>query len=198
LRIVGVTGGIGSGKSTVSSILAGLGAKVIDADVISKEIFDKGEKAYKELVDYFGTDILDENEEVDRKRLGGVVFGNSGKLKDLVNITHKYIIERIIEGVNEEKAKKKADLLVIDAAIPVEHGFIDVADEVWVVLADRDIRVKRIINRNGYSYSDASDRINSQSRDEEYIKIADRVLYNNGSLEELRKEIMKMIHIKPK
>jgi len=197
LRIIGITGGIGSGKSTVSRILRDLGAKIIDADKISKEIVYKGGIALKELTEFFGEEILDENGELNRKKLSEIVFTDTEKLKMLNNITHKYIIERIYKEVERSRLEGDSDIVVVDAPIPIEHGFIDIADEIWVVSADKESRIKRVMERSGFTYEEALNRINSQMKDEEYIRIADKIIYNEGSIEDLEKDVVKLfINIK--
>ncbi|MCX7921294.1 MAG: dephospho-CoA kinase [Clostridia bacterium] len=193
MRIIGVTGGIGSGKSTVSRILTGFGAKIIDADVIAREVVQKGEKALSEIVDFFGTGILSKDGELDRKQLGKIVFNNTKKLEVLNSITHKYIIDKIIKEVNELKSAKCIKTVVVDAAIPFKHGFIDTVDEVWVVIAERDIRIKRIMERNLLTYEEAAARINSQMKDEEYMGIADRIITNNGDTKQLESLITELL-----
>jgi dephospho-CoA kinase len=193
MKVIGITGGIGSGKSTVAHILAELGARVIDADIISKDIMVKGSEALKEITECFGNEILTEAEELDRKKLGDIVFGDAEKLEKLTVITHKYIIEEIIERVEREKNKSGSNLIILEASIPIEHGFKDIVDEIWVVISDIEHRIKRVMNRNGYSYAQVLERIKSQISDEEYIKIGHKVIKNSGNLAELKNEINKLL-----
>ena len=192
MKIIGVTGGIGSGKSTVSSALRDLGAAVVDADVLARNVTASGGKAFDELVKYFGKDIVNQNGELDREKLASITFSDKVMLHALNCITHKYIDEKIHDTVYLLTNSGKWDIIVIDAPIPVDKGFLDLADEVWVVAAERETRVKRVMYRNGYTYDDVEGRINSQLRDEEYMKIADEVLYNNGSMEQLEQAVVKL------
>jgi dephospho-CoA kinase len=192
MKIIGITGGIGSGKSTVSGALRDLGAVVVDADVISRNVTAVGTKAYNELIEYFGNDIVRENGELDRKKLADISFNDKVKLHALNCITHKYIAEKIYDTVELIKNSGKSDIIVIDAAIPLEKGFIDLADEIWVVECERDKRVKRIMERSGYTYEEAESRINSQPSDEQYADLADEILYNNESLEALEQAVVKL------
>ena len=192
VRIIGVTGGIGSGKSTVSRILYDLGAKVIDADLIARETTSKGSKAYKEILDYFGEGILDEKGNLSRKKLADMVFKDINKLEILNRITHKYIAESIEITMERLKSEGESDVIVIDAPIPIEHGFIDLSDEVWVITSDVETRIKRVMERSGFSRDEALNRINSQLKDEDYLKVADEVISNNGSMEELEKSVVKL------
>jgi len=191
LNIIGITGGIGSGKSTVARILRVLGAKVIDADKIAREVTAKGQPALDEIVEYFGKDILNEDGELDRKKLGKIVFEDKEKLKVLNSITHKYVIERIINELERLK-EENANIIVLDVPLPVEHGFLDVVDEVWLVTANKDTRIKRIMERSGLTYEEVIKRMEAQKSDEEYLKIADEVIYNDGSMEELESTVAKL------
>lgn len=192
MRIIGVTGAIGSGKSMVSKILNDLGAVIIDADVVSRAVTAKGSEALAELVSYFGREILLPNGELDRKKMAKIVFDDIVKLHTLNAVTHKYIIRKIKSAVENIKATGKCDVVAVDAPLPVEQGFIDVVDEVWVVTADREKRINRIIERSGYSYKEAEARLDSQMKDEEYLKLADEIIDNNNGIEELEKTVVKL------
>lgn len=187
MKTIGVTGKIGSGKSTVSKILADMGAAVIDADAIYRSITKKGHEVYDELVDSFGDEILDDNGEIDRKKLAAIAFQDEEELKKLNDITHKHIVRVIIDKLNEYKNKEK--VVVIDAAIPIEHGFLDVADQVWVVLADKETRINRVMKRSGLTYEQVLERMNSQPGDDYYCGIADVIIQNDGSFEDLKAEV---------
>lgn len=192
MKIIGVTGGIGSGKSTVSSTLRDLGAAVVDADILSKNITASGGKAFEELTGYFGKGIINEAGEINRKELASIAFGDKVKLHALNCITHKYIVEKMIDTVELLKNSGKCEIIVIDAPIPIEKGFLDQVEEVWVVVSDRETRIKRIMDRSGIPYEDVLARINSQLREDEYLKLADEVLYNNGTMEELEQAVVKL------
>ncbi len=192
MKVIGVTGGIGSGKSTVSRALRALGAAVIDADVLARNITSPGGKAFEELVEYFGKEILDDNGELNRSKLASIAFSDKVRLHALNSITHKYIAEKIYEAVEAFNVSDKWDILIIDAPIPIEKGFLDLVDEVWVVTAQRETRVKRVMDRSGFTYEAVSERMDSQPGDEEYLRIADKILDNNGSVEELEQAVVKL------
>jgi len=192
LKIIGVTGGIGSGKSTASSALRDLGAAVIDADIIARNVTAPGGKAFDELVEYFGKQIVTEEGELNRGLLAELAFADKVKQHALNCITHKYIVEKIYDTIEILRNNNKYDIAVIDAAIPLEKGFLDLADEVWVIMADRETRIKRVMDRSGYTYEDVVRRIEAQPTDEEYKKIADEVIYNNGTPEELEQAIVRL------
>ncbi len=192
MKIIGVTGGIGSGKSTVSGALRDLGAAVVDADVLARSVTAVGGKAYEELVGYFGKDILSDKGEIDRAKLAQIAFHDKVKQHALNCITHKYIVEKIRDTVELLNHSGKWDIVVIDAPIPLEKGFLDLADEVWVVTAEQEKRIERVMARSGFTREDVIDRIHSQMREEEYLKLADEVLYNNGSLDELEQAVVRL------
>ncbi|TYQ13334.1 UNVERIFIED_CONTAM: dephospho-CoA kinase [Acetivibrio alkalicellulosi] len=187
MRVIGITGGIGSGKSTVSKILSGFGAKVIEADEIAKGIMVKGEKAFSEVVDYFGDQILDLSGQIDRKKLASIVFVDKDKLNALNQITHKYVSVNILKLIDKYKDEKT---VVVDAAIPIKKGFIDVSDEIWVVTANKELRIKRVMKRSGLTYSEVLERINSQLEDDYYLSISDIIIYNDGTYEELENKVI--------
>ncbi|MCX7748550.1 MAG: dephospho-CoA kinase [Clostridia bacterium] len=193
MKIIGVTGGIGAGKSSVTRILARLGAYVIDADQIARDVVQKGKPAYYEIVEAFGEGILDPERKIDRSKLGEQVFQDKSSLNILNDITHKYIIENIKENISEFESSGKYPMLVLEAAIPVKHGFLDMVHEVWVVTAAGEVRIKRIMDRNGFDYDEALNRILSQKSEEEYLKVADRILSNNTDISELEKNVLKFL-----
>lgn len=190
--IIGLTGGIGSGKSTVSSILASLGAKIIDADSISRHLVKKGKKAYFEIIDSFGNEVVNKYGEIDRKKLGNIVFNDEKKLNLLNQITHKYISQEIIRLKEVFFKQNKNNILVIDVAIPLKHGFLDISDEIWVVFADEEKRIERVMKRSGLTYDEVKARILKQMNYEDYFELADRIIYNNDDKEKLTMEIKRL------
>ncbi|MDI6601132.1 MAG: dephospho-CoA kinase [Thermoanaerobacteraceae bacterium] len=192
MKVIGLTGGIASGKSTVSNILKGLGAYIIDADEISREIIKKGSEAWKEIVDYFGSDILLPNGEIDRKKLGNIVFADKEKLDKLNAITHPRIIKRITEIIEKEKKKGKEKAVVLDAAILVEMGLQSMVDEIWVVSVDKDMQIKRLIERDKLSYENAINRIRVQMPLSEKVKYADYVIDNSKDIGYIRNQVSKL------
>ncbi|MCR4437046.1 MAG: dephospho-CoA kinase [Clostridiales bacterium] len=192
MKVLGITGGTGSGKSTVCAILSEYGAEIIDSDSIAREVVAKGKEALGEIAAYFGKEVIDPKGELDRRKLASIVFNSREKLEVLNGITHKYIIERILHRVETARREKKR-LAVIDAPVPVKHGFMDIADEIWVVCADRDKRIERIMGRSGLTREEALARIRSQKKDEDYLKLADVVIYNNNGLAGLKRRIEELL-----
>lgn len=142
-------------------------------------------KAYNQIVRTFGRDILDEDGSINRKKLGDIVFSDPELLKKLNGFTHGAVAERISQKLDALR-NEGTDFIVIEAVVPIQHGFLDLVDTVWVVIADEQIRKRRIIARNNYSEQEAMQRIKAQMSDRMYISIADKIIYNNGSIEDLR------------
>lgn len=201
IKVIGLTGGTGTGKSTVASILTEYGGIVIDADKIYKELIKKDNVVYRELINYFGNEIVGRNGEIDRGKLSDIVFNDKDKLNMLNRLTHKHVgdeIHRQVEQIKKDLSKQdqeKPSFIVLDVPIPVEYGFFDLADIIFAVVANDDIRVERIIDRNGLTEQEAELRIYSQMSNREYINIADVVIENEGDLEVLRKNVVNSLAI---
>jgi len=192
LLTVGITGGIGSGKSTVARILEENGAKLIIADDLAKEIVQRGMPAYDKIISEFGTGILDREGNIDRKKLGDIVFADKSRLSILNRITHGIVAERIRLRL-EQFRSENSRLAVVEAIVPIKHGFLDLVDSVWVVIAPESVRIERIVKRNNVSCLEAKQRIYSQMSDEEYKSIADKVIYNEGTLQELEAKVWDLL-----
>ena len=175
--IIGLTGGIGSGKSQVSSLLKEKGFEIIDADLISREVTMPGSPALKELADYFGSDILDKNEILNRKLLGERAFSS----KENTNKLNSIITSRIIDSAKE----KLKDNCIFDAPTLLENGLQSIVDYVLVVTAEKELRIKRVSARDGLSRKKILDIMKNQMPEKEKVKLADYVIYNNGSFEDL-------------
>ncbi|MBZ4662331.1 MAG: dephospho-CoA kinase [Caloramator sp.] len=181
MKIIGLTGGIASGKSTVSNYLILRGLDVIDADLISREIYQIGEKAYRIVVDEFGKDILNEDLTINRKKLAQIVFSNNDQLKKLNEITHPIIYEKIKKRV-DEVCKMNKRVCIIDAALLFESNWYKICDIKWLVYVDKITQIKRLIERDKISEEDAVKRINAQMPIEEKIKLADFIINNSREL----------------
>ncbi|MDO4744436.1 MAG: dephospho-CoA kinase [Clostridia bacterium] len=182
MKIIGITGGTGAGKSVLSGELKRRGAKVIDADLISRRITASGGAAYEEILKNFGREILGENGEIDRKLLGGIVFNNPERLELLEKITHKYIFEEMqkeLDSCNEKIA-------VLDVPLLFQCDFPIKCDITVAVVADTDVRIARIMNRDNISKEAALSRMKNQLTNDEYTKLADVCFENNGDFEKLK------------
>lgn len=186
--IIGLTGGIASGKSTVSNYLSELGAIIIDADKIAHEIMEKGKTAYWQVIEAFGREILAENGEIDRSRLGKIVFNNLEKKKILEEITHPQVIREMREKIEEYRAENK--VIVLDVPLLFEAGLDIMVDETWVVYVDRETQLQRLIARDGLSYEEANKRIQAQMSLEKKRVLADFVINNKGNIEDLKRQVL--------
>ncbi|MDI3478237.1 MAG: dephospho-CoA kinase [Thermoanaerobacterium sp.] len=189
MEVIGLTGGIASGKSTVSSILRSLGAFIIDADVVSREIMIKGTKTYNILVNEFGKEILRKDGEIDRKKLGNLVFADKQKLNRLNEITHPEIIRRIKEIIEEERKNGKEKAIVLDAALLIEMRLFNMVDEVWLVVVDKKTQIRRLMKRDNLNYNDALNRIKSQMSIEDKMKYADFIINNCKDFNAIKKQV---------
>lgn len=186
--IVGLTGVIGSGKSTVSHILSELGAYTIDADEISRTVLDKDTPAYFETVEHFGREILSCDGTINRKELAKIVFNNKAELEVLNRITHKYIFIKMQNMIDKYiSASGSGDMIVLDVPLLFSDDFNIKYDKSVVVTASREIIIKRVMLRDGMDESEILERIKNQLSDEELIKRADYVIENNyENIDELR------------
>lgn len=189
MKIIGVTGGIGAGKSSVSAIMEELGAIVIDADLISKQVVEPGKPAWLEIKEAFGEDFIRGDKTLDRKKIAKEVFASKEKKLLLEKIIHREVIAVIKEKLATMQEYGYNGIVVMDVPIPVKEGFLDTVDRVWVVVSDDEIRLNRVMARGGISRDDAENRIKSQLTQEEYKALAHVVIENNGSIEELREKV---------
>ena len=190
--IIGLTGGIGSGKSTVSKFLREFGITVVDADEISRELVRPGMPAWKDIVEKFGQDILLSDGTIDRAKLGKEVFASPEQLKRLNEITHPRIIGETKKRVSKLKLNKPEIPIVVDAALLIESGYYKEMDKVLVVDADEELRVKRIMERDLLSIAEIKKRIQAQMPLKEKLKYADIVIDNNGTKENLKVQLRKI------
>lgn len=203
LYVIGLTGGIASGKSTVSRMLRELGAVIIDADEVSREVVSPGTVGWRRVVDAFGPGVLRPDGTINRRKLGGMVFGDKEALDKLDSIIHPLVMARVEEmlaklsreaverkggaGEQENVVKK---IVVLDAPLLFEVGADKLVDEVWVVSVDPETQMERLIKRNGYSKAEALSRISSQMPLPEKEKLSDVVIDNRGDPESTRKQVL--------
>jgi dephospho-CoA kinase len=188
MNIIGLTGGIASGKSTVAKILAEFGAEIIDADQIAREIVAPGEDAWQAIIQHFGNDILLPDRTIDRRKLGDIVFGNDEKRATLDRITHPAILARIQARVLQaEQAGTK--VVVLDIPLMIEVGWQYLVQSLWLVYVDRETQLSRLQSRDKLTLSQAQARLAAQMPLEEKRKYADVIIDNGGSLEETKQQI---------
>ena len=188
--VLGITGGIGSGKSTVSGILRDKGLLVLDADEISRKVTEPGGKALPVIAEKFGPRAVGANGVMNRKAVSSIVFSDKKKLDDLSSIIHQYVFEEMEEQVSKEK-EKGTKCVVLDVPIPVKR-FTDMCDQIWVVTCDRDVRLARLAKR-GLDKEEALRRIDMQMSDDEYCSLGDCSIDNSWELESLNEKVMRLV-----
>ena len=186
MLLVGLTGGIASGKSTVSAMLAERGAEIIDADHIARQVVMPGMPAWRKIREHFGPGVLFPDGAIDRQALADIVFGDAAKLALLNEITHPEIFKRIAEKL--EAARDRDAIVVLDAALLIETGLAQRVDVLVVTHSPREVQIERLAGK-GMSPEHAKARIDAQLPAEQRLAQADIVIENDGSLEELGKRV---------
>jgi dephospho-CoA kinase len=185
---VGLTGGVASGKSTVAAMLADLGAVIIDADALSREVVAKGTPGLSSVVEEFGEDLLGPDGELDRPAMGRLVFGDEQARRRLEKIVHPLVFERIVEL--EEQARADDDAVVVhDIPLLAESGRAHTFDAVIVVDAPADVQVERMTRDRGWTTEDAESRMRAQASREDRLAISTHVIENTGTREDLRRRV---------
>jgi len=188
--IIGITGGIASGKTTVSNTLQGLGATVIDADIIAHQVLEKGEKGWEKVINVFGKKILKDNGQINRNYLGNIVFNDREKLNILEDITHPLIIKKIKEEIQRSLANKtNGKPIFLDAPLLYETGLDRLVDEVWVIYIDREKQIKRVQQRDNLTREQAKKRIDAQLSLDRKKDMADIAIYNVDKIDNLKRKI---------
>ncbi|MCL5105403.1 MAG: dephospho-CoA kinase [Armatimonadetes bacterium] len=189
--ILGITGGIGTGKSTVLKMFAELGARTLSADNVARRVVEKGSPAYSEIIERFGESVLTPEGDIDRAALGRIVFSDADARRDLEEITHPRIIGSVAEEIDRFRAEPGPEKRVFAVEIPllIECGLEDMVDEVLLVAAEQQTQVDRLTSRAQMSRDEALRRIRSQMPLDEKIEHADRVIWNDGTLEALRQSV---------
>jgi len=209
MLVIGVTGNIGSGKSTVCQILARLGAMVIDADKLAHETYQPHSQTWQELIGAFGRDIVKPDEEIDRQKLAGIVFSDHNALAQLNQIVHPKAYRLARERI-ENYRRRGAKAVVVEATLLIEAGWATspdkglggrghpfpppLVDEVWLVVAPEAAIVRRVKEQQGLSESQILARLKSQMPAAEKAKYADAVIYNDGSLDQLEARVTELWH----
>ena len=188
MYVIGLTGGIGSGKSTVARMLERRGAKLLSADAVGHEVYEPGRPAWQEIVDAFGRDIVGADGKIDRKALGPIVFSDPKQLRRLNAITHPRMKELMGEKLAAERAGG-ARIAVLEAALLFDAGWDDLADEVWVTVAPPEVAAARTAERSGISVEEALSRIRAQMSNEERISRSQVVIDTDCALERTEEQV---------
>ncbi len=186
----GLTGGIATGKSTVAGFLAEAGADIIDADKIARHVVQKGKPAWRAVLDHFGKEILDAGGDIDRRRLGDIVFRSPEKKATLDRIVHPYVFEEMTAAESAIRAERPDAVVILDVPLLFEVGMDGRISEIIVVYAPEHIQIERLMARNDLSTDDALARIRSQMDIEEKRKRAAIVIDNSGDLERTKARTM--------
>ena len=189
VRVIGLTGGIGSGKSTVADILEALGAKIIRADSVGHEVYRPRTQGWQRVTEAFGRDVLAPDGSIDRQKLGAIVFSDAHARARLNAIVHPLIAAEIRRRIEAHRAAGSLEPIVVEAAVLIEAGWISLVDEVWLVVADRDVVIDRLGKQRRLAPEEARVRIAAQLGDAERQRYAHVVIRNTGSLEELREQV---------
>ena len=184
--VIGLTGNIGSGKSAAAAMLASLGADVIDADQVARDVLAPGAPEVETVVDRFGSGVLREDGSLDRAALGRMVFDDRSSLADLEAIVHPATRKRILEQLE----RSTADVAVVEAIKLLEGPLVNHVNAVWVVTARTETRVERLVAQRGLSPADARQRVAAQNPEEDKVRRADVLLRNDGSLDDLREQVL--------
>ena len=189
--IVGLTGGIGSGKSTVAAILAGLGARVIDADRIGHDVYRPGTEGFRHVVEAFGSGVVAADGTIDRRALGAIVFADPAALVRLNGLVHPLIAEELARSIAAVRADGFAGPIVIEAAVLLEAGWRGLVDRLWVVSVSRETAIARVAVSRGLGRAEVERRLDAQMPDAGRRRVADLVIDNDGTPAELRAEVEK-------
>ncbi len=191
MKVIGLTGGIGSGKSTVSRFLAELGAVILDADKVGHEAFKPDTEIWRQVVAAFGSQILTPGGDIDREKLGEMVFGNPESLARLNQIMHPWMYE-IVTAQLDDYRRQGIDVVVLEAPLLIEVGWASSVDEVWVTVASEATVLSRLEEQKGLSRQKALARIHSQLSLEERVRHADVVIDTDCDLDELRARVAEL------
>ena len=187
--IIGLTGGIASGKSTAARYLGELGAHVIDADRLGHRAYEPDTPAFKQVVAAFGDAVVAADGTIDRRALGAKVFGQPGELKKLTDIVWPEIRRLADLEMEAERARRPDGVVVLEAAVMIEAGWQRSLDEVWVVAVEPEVAIKRAMARDGLSANEVRARLKAQTSDAESRRLADVLIDNSAGLDELHAQV---------
>lgn len=194
--VIGITGGIGAGKSTVLNLLKNkYGYYIFEADQVAHELMKPGQRVYEEIVEEFGKEILDINHNIDRKMMAKLVFSNEGKLEKLNSIVHPAVIEELKRRMMELKKHQGIDHFVIEAALLIESGCNRICDTVWYIYADENVRIKRLIQNRNMTEEQIRAVMKNQLNQNLFSKGTQYQIDNSYSLEDTDRQIEKLLVI---
>lgn len=187
--VIGITGGVASGKSTVINVLASLDVITVNADIIGHKTYEQGTNCFKRLVKNFGEAIVGDNGDIDRRKLGGMVFSDSSKMAVLTGIVWpeiRLLLMKELEDIRKNESSTGIPAVVaLEAAVMIEAGWNDLVSTLWVVYVDPNVARTLLMARNNLSFDEATKRIDCQISNDERCKHANEILHNDGSIEQL-------------
>jgi dephospho-CoA kinase len=189
VTVIGLTGGMGSGKSTASRLLGELGAEVIDADQVGHRIYLPETPAWREIVEAFGKEVLAADGSIDRRKLGPIVFGEAQALQTLNRITHGKIFAYIQGQIDYMRQHTPDRIVVVEAAILLEAGWRVLVEQLWVVVATEEVVIARLQASKRFTAEQVRARLNAQLTNDARMAQADRVIWNNAGFQELRQAV---------
>ncbi|MDC2863075.1 dephospho-CoA kinase [Bacillus sp. BP-3] len=190
--VIGLTGGIASGKSTVSKMFQGFHIPVIDADIIAREVVEPGKEAYNEIVEAFGQEVLEESGELNRPKLGNIVFYNEEKRLLLNAIVHP-AVRKEMNAQKDRYIRENTQAVVLDIPLLFESKLTSLVDQILLVYVDNETQITRLMERNNFTEEEAKARIASQMPLQEKIALADKVINNNGTIEETKTQLSSIL-----
>ena len=193
MEIIGLTGGIGTGKSTVSNYLREHNFAIVDADLISRQVVEPGKPLLKEMEQAFGSGIINEDGSLNRKGLASIVFNDVEQRKLMDSIMHKEILAEMRRCMEEYRQQNIHQGIIIDAPLLFEIGLEKWCGQVWLVTADMDIRIQRVCVRDNAKPEELEARIRNQMSDDEKKKLSDEILDNSGTLENLHHQLAQLL-----
>ncbi|MBS4199940.1 dephospho-CoA kinase [Bacillus sp. FJAT-49732] len=191
-KMIGLTGSIASGKSTVSNMLKDRGFTILDADIAARVVVEPGQKAYHQIIETFGHEIVNSDDTINRSKLGSIIFNDEEKRKMLNSIVHPTVRECLNDWKIQalEEGKKT---IIYDIPLLYESNLTYLVEKVVVVFVDEDVQLKRLLNRNGLTEEEALARIRSQLPLREKKERADAVIDNNGTIDETERQVNELI-----
>jgi len=192
MLIIGLTGGIGSGKTTVSDMFSKIGIPIIDTDVISRDLINNT-SVLKKIVEAFGDDVIDSNGTINRKKLSKIVFTHPTKKKQLEKILHPEIRIEVNKKIQDySSSEKQSTYIIIVIPLLLETGYLDIIDRILTVISDEDVRIKRVKQRDNRETSEIQSIIKNQVTDEQRLAKTDDIIKNNNDINDLESKIKKL------
>ena len=190
MMTIGITGGVGAGKSQVLSYIEeNYNCKVIRADEVAHLLEEPGHKCYERIVAFLGTDILQEDKTIDKRKMASAIFTDEKKMIAINEILHPEVKKYILEQIQLEKEKQEIDFLFVEAALLIEEHYDEILDEIWYIHADTEVRSKRLMESRQYSAEKIADIMGKQLSEEEFRKHCSVVIVNDGDLAVTYKQI---------